>query len=113
MKANLVYNEYMPQDEQIIQGNAVTLKETGKELHNKGYRFITGGNGTEKWVRSAKCMVRFVPKGGKELTKDIKNLIRDYYGISKISESKFNSFCDLWLNEEITLEYENGNLKII
>ena len=115
MKTKLIANFYWPADQVTIQGDAATIAKKARKLTEQGYYYQEGGNGTEIWVRPVKCNAHFIPEGGEELSRDVKNLVKDYYSISRINEKRFNSFCDLWRKNTITVDYnsDKDELKVM
>lgn len=73
----------------VVQGNKSVINSYIK----KGYRIIRGGNGTYIMSLPSVAGVVFeVDNDGIERSQDVKQLIRDFYGVKRVTRSKLEEF---------------------
>ncbi len=92
---------YESSDSVIAQGKDVS------RLITQGYYKKQGGNGTYVMVKPSKVILEFEVDGERK-TQSIKDMIRGYYSLFNISESRAKKFYEEIKAGKVTLEYSDS-----
>lgn len=98
---------YTPSESVVAQGKDVAKRE------REGFYKKQGGNGSYRMVKSSKAFLKF-EVDGQINTCSVKQLIRDAYSISRVSERNAFQFFNDVASGNIQLEYsDEEGLKLV
>ena len=95
---------YQPSDTTVAQGNNIST------LEKMGYYKKQGGNGTYRMVKPSCVTLEYEVNGdGVIHSSSVKELIRDAYSISRVTEKQSRQFLRDVIDGKIVLDYSEEN----
>lgn len=105
-KIKFISYYYEPSESTIAQGNAQI-----KRYEKLGYYKKQGGNGSYRMVKPSVAEITF--KLDEVIsTQSVKEMIRDYYGISNVTKPKLETFFNDCVTGKIQFSTKNGYLEL-
>ena len=104
--AEIISYDYQQERSTVARGDRQI-----KSYKKKGYNKLYGGNGSYRMIKDPVANIT-AKVDGSEVTQSVNDLVKDYCHSKKISESKFEKFCEDCKSGKIKLKYENGHFYI-
>ena len=93
---------YEKSDSRIIQGN----KDFIRGMEQEGYYVAKGGYGSYRMNKPSVARVKFLVNSEVK-EQSVKGLIRDYYGVSRVTENKLIQFLMDYKTGKFDLKYSD------
>jgi hypothetical protein len=102
MKIEVVGYNYLPSKSFLAQGSKLEIQK----LVKKGYRIVRGGNGSYIMSDPSIAEIEYkINDDEKVHTQNAKPLVREYYGVDKVTETRLKNFVSDCIYGAVNLKY--------